>query len=63
MKIGKIEIGIRKSCGKFEWFYHPLLPYNEKRYFVYYVWIGWHLYLCIRKDKNNEKEHTENLYS
>lgn len=55
MKIGKFEIGIRKSCRKFKWFYHPMLPYNEKRFFVFYVWIGWHFYMCVRKDESNEK--------
>lgn len=51
MRIGKFEAGIREyGRNKFHWFYHPLLEENEYSYFEFFVWFGWHLYLCFRKE-------------
>lgn len=52
MRIGRFTIGIR-TCrtSDFLWFYHPLLECNEKPNFVFFVWIGWHLYACMRRKK------------
>ena len=49
MAIGRFEFGIRKYAREFKWFYHPLLKTNEKQFFVFFVWIGWHFYVCLRK--------------
>ena len=32
-----------------KWFYHPMLKSNEEQFFVFFVWIGWHFYVCLRK--------------
>ena len=49
MRIGRFAFGIRKYGRKFKWFYHPLLKSNEEQFFVFFVWIGWHFYACLRK--------------
>lgn len=51
IRIGRFSIGIRYRDRKFRWFYHPLLPCNEKAEFRFFVWIGWHLYACWERKK------------
>ena len=54
MKIGRFGFGIRKYAREFKWFYHPLLKSNEEQFFVFFVWIGWHFYVCLRKKDFNK---------
>ena len=49
MTIGRFDFGIRKNAREFKWFYHPLFKSNEEQFFVFFVWIGWHFYACLRK--------------
>ena len=38
-----ITIHKRKyGTDEFKWFYHPMLPQNEKKYFHFLVWVGKH---------------------
>lgn len=45
-----INIG-KRACGtdRFRWFYHPLLPQNEKEFFHFFVWFGKNWYVCWHK--------------
>lgn len=56
--IGRFYMG-RRCAGtrQFKWFYHPLLKVNEEANFKFFVWIGWHLYACmkLKEKKANEK--------
>lgn len=46
--IGKFYIGKRNShTDCFKWFYHPMLRINEKQVYHFFVWFGWHLYICL----------------
>ena len=49
MQIGRFGFGIRKYARELKWFYHPMLKENEEQFFVFFVWIGWHFYVCLRK--------------
>lgn len=43
----------RRKYGtdKFRWFYHPMLPQNERDNFHFFVWIGKHWCIAWPKSK------------
>ena len=42
-----IAIGKRVyGTDQFRWFYHPMLPQNEKEFFHFFVWFGKNCYIC-----------------
>ena len=51
MHIGKLCFGKRAyGTKRFRWFYSPMLKETMKREnFVFFWWIGWHWYLCLRR--------------
>lgn len=49
MRIGRFCFGIRVNDRRFRLFYCPLVKCNKEKFFVFYVWIGWHLYACLFK--------------
>lgn len=50
MRIGRFHAGIRMhGRDKFRWFYHPLLWEHENEWFHFFVWIGYHFYMCLER--------------
>ena len=50
MTIGKFSIGKRTwGSNDFKWFYHPLNAENERKHFYFFVWVGYHWYICLEK--------------